>query len=88
MNNYKRYFSNISVPDFITFVTYNRWNILIQNINLFKNSLKFVKGKYKLNIIAISVMKNHCHMILSLIDSKKTNIIKDIKIYFSKKYSR
>lgn len=85
MSNYKRYFSNISVPVFITFVTYNRRNILIQNINLFKKSLKFVKEKYKLNIIAISVMKNHCHMILSVIDSKKIpNIIKDIKIYFSK----
>ena len=65
MSNYKRYFKNSSNPVFITFVTYNRREILIQNIEALRNSFKYAKNKYDFEIIAISVLKEHCHMIIS-----------------------
>ena len=43
MGNYKRYFKNSSNPVFITFVTYNRREILIQNIEALRNSFKYAK---------------------------------------------
>ena len=43
MSNYKRYFKNSSNPVFITFVTYNRREILIQNIEALRNSFKYAK---------------------------------------------
>ena len=65
MSNYKRYFQNSSNPVFITFVTYNRREILIQNIDVLRNSFKYAKNKYDFVIIAISILKEHCHMIIS-----------------------
>ena len=84
MSNYKRYFSDNAKPVFITFVTYNRRNILIPNIDLLRNSFKYAKNQYKFTIIAISVLQNHCHM---LIQAKNSNelpqIIRSIKFNFS-----
>ena len=69
---------------FITFVTYNRREILISNINLFKESLRYAKTKYLFNIFAIAVMKNHCHLIICTKKSAEIpQIIKSIKYYFS-----
>ena len=65
MSNYKRYFKDSLNPVFITFVTYNRLEILIQNIDVLRNSFKYAKNKYNFEIIAISVLKEHCHMIIS-----------------------
>ena len=65
MSNYKRYFKDSLNPVFITFVTYNRLEILNQNIDVLRNSFKYAKNKYNFEIIAISVLKEHCHMIIS-----------------------
>ena len=84
MSNYKRYFKNSSNPVFITFVTYNRREILIQNIEALRNSFKYAKNKYDFEIIAISVLKEHCHMIISASNLNDIpQIIRTIKFNFS-----
>ena len=84
MSNYKRYYKNLSNPVFITFVTYNRREILIQNINVLRNSFKYAKHKYDFEIIAISVLKEHCHMIISASNLNDIpQIIRTIKFNFS-----
>ena len=84
MSNYRRYFNGCNNPVFITFVTYNRREILLSNIQLLKDSIKQAISKFNFEIIAISVLKEHCHLILV---AEKTNdipnIVKAIKYYFS-----
>lgn len=84
MSNYKRYFKDSLNPVFITFVTYNRLEILIQNIDVLRNSFKYAKNKYNFEIIAISVLKEHCHMIISTTNPNDIpQIIRTIKFNFS-----
>ena len=84
MSTYKRYFNNSINPVFITFVTYNRRKILISNIDILRNSFKYAKCKFYFEIIAISVMKEHCHMIISTNNSNDIpQIIRTIKFNFS-----
>ena len=83
MSNYKRYFKNSSSPVFITFVTYNRREILIQNVEVLRNSFKYAKNKYNFAIIAISVLKEHCHIIISTPNINDVpQIIRTIKFNF------
>ena len=46
MSNYKRYFNILSNPVFVTFVTYNRREILLQNIDI---DWCNIEDKYKIN---------------------------------------
>ena len=50
--NYRRLFIPNSIV-FITFVTYERQEILISNIDLLKDSIKQTKQIFKFEIIAI-----------------------------------
>ena len=84
MSNYKRYFINKNFPVFITFVTHNRRNILISNIDILRNSFKYAKEKFNFDIVAICIMNNHCHFILysdNVLEIPK--IIRTIKFNFS-----
>lgn len=84
MGTFRRYFNNEQMYVFITFVTYKRKEILIQNIDLLKESLKYAMTKFSFGIFAIVVMKEHCHLIISTNKSKEVpQIIKSIKYYFS-----
>ena len=81
--NYKRLFIPNTII-FITFVTFERKELLISNINLLRNAFIQTKQKYKFDIIAICVLKNHVHMLI-----KPDNInnypvsVKNIKREFS-----
>ena len=84
MSNYLRYFINNN-PIFITMVTYKRMNILINNIELLRKSFEITKKYYSFDIIAICVMQNHIHMIISLdITKELPQIIRTIKQNFTK----
>ena len=61
--NYKRYFIPNSMV-FITIVTYNRKDFLLDYIDLIKRSFKYTKTKISFNIVAIVILKNHIHLIL------------------------
>ena len=84
MSNYRRYFQDTYSPVFITFVTNGRQEILIQNIDILRNSFRYAQNKYDFNIIAISVLKEHCHMIISAINqSDISQVIRTVKFNFS-----
>ena len=81
--NYRRLFIPNSII-FITVVTFERQEILIQNIDLLRNAIKQTKQKYKFDIVAICVLKNHIHMLLKIGSIKEyPDIIKNIKRNFS-----
>lgn len=85
MPNYKRLFLNQYKYIFITIVTYNRNPILIENIEILKASIKNVHLKFDFEIIAISVMPDHVHMIIKLAKiNDYPKIIYSLKYYFSK----
>ena len=82
--NYKRYFIPNSMV-FITIVTYNRKQILLDYIDLIKSSLKYTKTKIPFNIVAIVILKDHIHFILQPKNvNDYPNIIKYFKTYFSR----
>lgn len=82
--NYKRAFIK-NAQIFITIVTSKRRKILIQNIDLLRQSFKFAKEKIKFDIIAIVIIPDHIHMIIKPEDiNKYPEIIKLIKTHFSK----
>ena len=84
MSNYRRYFIK-NHPIFITMVAYNRNDILINNIELLRKSFIIAKKYYNFEIVAICVMKNHIHMILSSdIINELPQIIRTIKHNFTK----
>ena len=81
--NYRRLFIPGSVV-FITVATFERQEILIQNIELLRSAIKQAKQKYQFDIVAICVLKNHFHMLLKTNNIKEyPNIIKNIKRNFS-----
>ena len=81
--NYKRIFIPNAII-FITFVTFERKEILISNIDLLRNAFFKTKQKYKFDIYAICVLKNHVHMLIKPDNiNDYPNIVKNIKREFS-----
>jgi len=84
MSNYRRYFNNNN-PIFITFVTQNRKEILIDNIDILRSSFRHSKEKFNYEIIASVILKEHCHLIISAKNQGDIpKIIRIIKFNFSK----
>ena len=82
--NYKRFFIPNSMV-FMTIVTYNRKQILLDYIDLIKSSLKYAKTKILFNIVSIVILKDHIHLILQPENiNDYPNIIKYFKTYFSR----
>ena len=70
---------------FITIVTYNRKQILLDYIDLIKSSLKYTKTKISFNIVSIVILNDHIHFILQPENiNDYPNIIKYYKTYFSR----
>lgn len=88
MSNYKRYFSQLNNPVFITVVTKNRQPILINNIDLFKQCLNNSIEKFKYKFIAGVIMPDHFHILIYSDNSNSIpKIVHDIKYSFSKEFS-
>jgi len=72
-------------PYFITVVTYKRNPILIDNIELLRESFRFAKRKFSFRIDAIAVLPDHFHMIILPENAKEyPRIVGTIKRYFSR----
>ena len=70
---------------FIMVVTYERNPVLVENIDLLRESFADVKTKFKFDIDAIVVFSDHFHMILKVDDPQEySKIIGSVKRYFSK----
>ena len=84
MSNYKRFYNNSYKYIFITIVTYNRNEILLQNIDTLRNSFIYAKTKYQFDIFSCVILKDHFHIIIKLENNKDySEIIRLIKYYFS-----
>ena len=84
MMRYKRLFLD-GHDYFITVVTHDRNPILIDNIELLRESFRHAKTKFDFDIDAIVILPDHFHMIIRLdIPEEYPKIIGVIKSYFSK----
>ena len=83
MSNYKRlYLQNYSY--YLTVVTQNRQPILIDNIELLRDSFRRSKRRYDYEINAIVILPDHIHMILTPKNPKDySKIIAHIKRSFT-----
>jgi putative transposase len=84
MPKYRRIF-NDGHTYFLTVVTYQRNPILIDNIELLRESFRQSKKKHTYYIDAIVILPEHFHLLITL-DSAKDypKIIASIKSYFSR----
>ncbi len=84
MSNYKRIFLD-GYSYYLTIVTHGRNPILIENIELLRESFRVSRKKYDYRIDAIVILPEHFHMIIT---PKKSmdypKIVRAIKYYFSK----
>lgn len=79
--NYKRLYVSNSII-FITIVTSKKRNILINNIDLLKFSIKNAHKYYNFKIYAIGVMKDHLHLLIKPNNIREySKIILLIKIF-------
>ncbi len=84
MSNYTRLFIDNSYI-FLTIVTYDRKPILIENIELLRESIHRTQEKYKFKIFAGVVLPDHIHIILKFDNIKEyPNVIFAIKYHFSR----
>ncbi len=84
MPNYRRIFIT-GYSYFLTVVTHKRNPILIENINLLRNSFKVSKDIYYYQIEAVVILPDHFHLIIKPKEVQDyPNIIKSIKQHFSK----
>ena len=69
---------------FFTLVTYQRNLILVENIELLRESFKYVKSQYNFTIDSIVILPDHLHMIITFEELEMyPKIIGQIKKYFS-----
>ena len=84
MANYKRIFMD-GHSYYITVVTHQRNPILLNNINLLRESFQVSKEIYKYTIDAIVILPDHFHMIISPKNVEEyPHIVRTIKQHFSK----
>lgn len=84
MPNYKRIFLD-GYSYFLTIKTYQNNPILIQNIELLRESFKYTKSKYHFKIESIVILPNHIHMLITPNKAEDyPHIVKTIKTYFSR----
>lgn len=84
MSNYKRIFMD-RYSYFITVVTHERNPILINNIDLLRESFAVSKQKYLYSIDAIVILPDHFHMIITpKYADEYPHVIRTIKQHFSK----
>jgi len=71
---------------YITMVTHQRNPILVENIELLRESFKYAKSLFSFHIDDIVILPDHIHMIINVKNAKEyPKIISSIKRYFSKR---
>jgi len=87
MANYKRVFLD-GYSYFITVVTHRREHILLDNIDILRDSFRESKRYYDYKIESIVILPDHFHLIIKpKVSIEYPKIIKSIKYNFSKRYN-
>ncbi len=84
MSNIRRYYKEGQVY-FITCVTHKRKRILTPNIDLFWDGVESTKNRLAFKILAWVINPDHFHMIIDPKNSDLSDIVKRMKLSFSKK---
>jgi putative transposase len=85
MTKIRRYYLKGNIY-FVTCVTYKRTPILLENIDLYWDSIRSIKEKMTFDILAWVVNPDHFHFIIDPKDHNLSDIIKRIKLSFYMKY--
>lgn len=86
--NYRRLYVPNSMV-FLTLVTQNRANILLDNIDILKCALFSTIKFYRYNLIAYTIQPNHIHCIIKPHNIKEySKIIKSFKYSFTKRFKQ
>lgn len=85
--NYKRLFIKNGLV-FLTIVTNDRIPILVENINILKDSFQNVAQYYNFDLIAYSVLPDHIHCIIKPLNIREyPKIVKSFKYSFTKNFN-
>ena len=85
MSRYKRIFLD-GYSYYITVVTYQRNPVLLENIDLLRESFAYAKTKFVFSLNDIVILPDHFHMIITVPEAKTyPKIISSIKRYFSQR---
>jgi putative transposase len=85
MSKLRRYYSEGNVY-FITAVTYQRIPVLVENIDLFWQTIDELRQEYDFKIVAWVILPDHFHMIINPFHNNLSDLMKIIKLIFSAKY--
>ena len=85
MTNIRRYYKDGNIY-FLTHVTCNRDPILIDNFDLFDESIRSLKMKNKFDIFAWVVLPDHFHMIINPFKEDLSVLMKKLKLKVSARY--
>ncbi|MBN1212958.1 MAG: transposase [candidate division Zixibacteria bacterium] len=85
MTNIRR-FKNANQIYFLTHITYKRKPILLENVNLLWDAVKFVKSNINFEMTAWAILPDHFHMIIDPYNNDISEIVKKIKLKFSGLY--
>ncbi|MFZ5980969.1 MAG: transposase, partial [Candidatus Zixiibacteriota bacterium] len=73
---------------FITNITYNREKILIENVDLFWQSIKDIKQRLHFELLSWVILPEHIHFIIDPLSFDVSNIIQRIKMSFAANYRK
>ncbi len=85
MTNIRRYLHEGNIY-FLTHVTYNRHNILLNHFNLLWDSINKYQNETNFELIAWVVLPDHMHMLIDPKENNLSTLMKKIKLSFSMKY--
>ena len=87
MTNIRRYKSPGQLY-FTTHVTYRRYPILLDNIDLFWDAVETAREKDRFDLIAWVILPDHMHVLIDSGDGDLSEIVRRIKLSFSAKYRK
>jgi putative transposase len=85
MSNLRRYHKEGNIY-FITNVTYGRKPILVDNVDLFWDSVESVKRQANFEFIAYAILPDHFHVLIDPIDFEISKLLQKIKMSFGVRF--
>jgi putative transposase len=82
MSNLRRYFSN-GQTSFLTNVTCNRFQFLVDYVDLFHDAITVTLKRTKFEIAAWVIMPDHFHIIIETENENPSDIMRRLKLSFS-----
>lgn len=85
MSKLRRYFSGNPLS-FLTNVTLDRWLLLVEHIDLFRQATEAARERSAFDLIAWVVLPDHFHCVIESTTSTPSEIIRRLKLSFSQRF--